>query len=77
MREHSAFSVACHACRRTVEIPDRSGSHPCPSCAQPLTVDWRVLTIPATSPPDRAASHAPGRAQCLRPPALIVAPGVK
>ena len=77
VREHSTFSLVCRACRRTVEISDRSGVHPCPSCAQPLAVDWRVLTIPAKSQPDRAAPHSPGRAQDLRPPALIVAPGVK
>ena len=77
MREHSTFSVVCHACRRTVEVPDSSGVHPCPACSQSLAVDWRVLTMPAKTQPDRAALHSPGRAQDLRPPALIVAHGVK
>jgi hypothetical protein len=78
MRKHSAFAVICGHCKRLVEIPENPGPHPCPKCGGPLAVIWEPLTIPAPKPkPDRAALHSPGRAQCLRPPALSIPRGVK
>lgn len=47
MRERSTFSLTCESCNGAIELPDKSGTYPCPKCEKPVVVDWRVLTIPA------------------------------